>query len=108
MANKRLELYSVMAIAAQHPSPDGLLDFLVSERARAMLPRESRRFSREDVRSVIESLLQEPPPSLGMPSELFPGATKRFWADMSSFHSKAKAALENYVQVVCGVWNKAF
>jgi hypothetical protein len=25
---------------------------------------------------------------------------------MSSFHSKAKAALENYVQVVCGVWNK--
>uniref|UniRef100_A0A0E0B9J0 PIR2-like helical domain-containing protein n=1 Tax=Oryza glumipatula TaxID=40148 RepID=A0A0E0B9J0_9ORYZ len=98
MANKRLELYSVMAIAAQHPSADGLLDFLVSERARAMLPRESRRFSREDVRSVIESLLQEPPPSLGMPSELFPGATKRFWADMSSFHSKAKAALENYVQ----------
>ncbi|EEC66816.1 hypothetical protein OsI_33237 [Oryza sativa Indica Group] len=70
MANKRLELYSVMAIAAQHPSADGLLDFLVSERARAMLPRESRRFSREDVRSVIESLLQEPPPSLGMPSEL--------------------------------------
>ncbi|BAT10532.1 Os10g0365632 [Oryza sativa Japonica Group] len=59
-----------MAIAAQHPSADGLLDFLVSERARAMLPRESRRFSREDVRSVIESLLQEPPPSLGMPSEL--------------------------------------
>uniref|UniRef100_A0A0E0EX14 Uncharacterized protein n=1 Tax=Oryza meridionalis TaxID=40149 RepID=A0A0E0EX14_9ORYZ len=112
MANKRLELYSVMAIAAQHPSADGLLDFLVSERARAMLPRESRRFSREDVRSVIESLLQEPPPSLGMPSELFPGATKRFWADMSSFHSKAKAALESYVlenggpqyviHVICG------
>uniref|UniRef100_A0A0E0M6J5 Uncharacterized protein n=1 Tax=Oryza punctata TaxID=4537 RepID=A0A0E0M6J5_ORYPU len=122
---KRLQLYSVMAIAAQHPSADGLPDFLMSERARAMLPRESRRFSREDVHSVIKSLLQEPPPSLGMPSELvrltlaaertidlFPDATKCFWADMSSFHRKAKTALESYVlenggpeyviHVICG------
>ncbi|EAZ15829.1 hypothetical protein OsJ_31248 [Oryza sativa Japonica Group] len=107
---KRLQLYSVMAIAAQHPSADGLQEFLISERTRAMLPMEYRRFSREDVHSVIESLLHEPPPSLGMPPELvrlslaaertidqFPDATKRFWADMSSFHSKAKAALESYV-----------
>ncbi|EEC66819.1 hypothetical protein OsI_33241 [Oryza sativa Indica Group] len=122
---KRLQLYSVMAIAAQHPSADGLQEFLISERTRAMLPMEYRRFSREDVHSVIESLLHEPPPSLGMPPELvrlslaaertidqFPDATKRFWADMSSFHSKAKAALESYVlenggpqyviHVICG------
>ncbi|KAB8112499.1 hypothetical protein EE612_050931 [Oryza sativa] len=122
---KRLQLYSVMAIAAQHPSADGLQEFLISERTRAMLPMEYRRFSREDVHSIIESLLHEPPPSLGMPPELvrlslaaertidqFPDATKRFWADMSSFHSKAKAALESYVlenggpqyviHVICG------
>uniref|UniRef100_A0A0E0M6W2 Uncharacterized protein n=1 Tax=Oryza punctata TaxID=4537 RepID=A0A0E0M6W2_ORYPU len=44
--------------------------------------------------------------------DLFPDATKRFWADMRSFHRKAKTALESYVlenggpeyviHVICG------
>uniref|UniRef100_J3N229 Uncharacterized protein n=1 Tax=Oryza brachyantha TaxID=4533 RepID=J3N229_ORYBR len=123
---QRLELYRVMAVAAQHPSPDRLHEFLLSDRVCALrTPWESRRFSREDVRSVIRSLDLEPPPPLGMPSELlrlttqaqntiklFPDAKKRFCADMSSFHRKAKAALDDYVlqnmgpeyvmHVVCG------
>uniref|UniRef100_A0A0D9XIV3 Uncharacterized protein n=1 Tax=Leersia perrieri TaxID=77586 RepID=A0A0D9XIV3_9ORYZ len=123
----RLELYRLMAIVAEHPSDNGLQEFLTSDRARVMLtlPRESRRFSAENVRYVIRSLSQDPPPSLGMPLELaclrpvaenvislFPEASKSFYADMGSFRMRVKVALDEYVlqnggpdyvmHVICG------
>ncbi|XP_051190459.1 uncharacterized protein [Lolium perenne] len=108
------DLYQAAVIAAMHPRPDMLREFLASGRVHAMLPAYSgRSLSREDVRSLIVSLSETKPSSQDDGLPLLPAKYQRlpqmardsfilnqeiFQRELTLFSRMVKAALKEYTK----------